>query len=126
MVDIYTAHYSYIGSDRLDVTVQGNHPIGHIFAPTWYMVDKIRNGEMTEEQYRRDYYTIIRNRYFQHRDIWDKVSQWKSVTFVCFCNPKDFCHRYLLARYFPYLYKDSKYLGERFFSFTNTNQSVII
>lgn len=112
MAKIYTSQFRYQGNDRLDVTVKGNHPIGSVFAPTWYMVNKIKDGTMSEKQYKQDYYNILRNRYLDYKDIWDKISKWDRVTFVCYCNPNNFCHRYLLAYYFSYLYKDSEYLCE--------------
>lgn len=106
--EFYTAQYKYDGSDRLDITVKGQDPFGKIFAPTWNMVTNLKDGYIRKEEYAVDYISLLD---IIVTPVWKKLLSLRSVTFVCFCNPDDFCHRFLLAYYLKN--KGATYLGER-------------
>ncbi len=43
--------HRYAQNDRLDNTVQGNDPVGRIFAPTWKMVMESKEGKISWDEY---------------------------------------------------------------------------
>ena len=51
MLKIHTAQYRYSSSDRLDITVKGQDPIGRVFAPTWIMVSAYKKGYLKKASY---------------------------------------------------------------------------
>lgn len=110
-VKLYTARYGYKGDDRLDITVKGRDPVGKVFAPTWKMVMKTRQGKMAWEEYKEMYKELMRTSYRAHKDIWHEVLNREKVTLVCFCPEGGLCHRYLLADCLEKLGADRK--GER-------------
>ena len=107
MVKLYTAQYRYSEEDRLDITVKGKDPIGRVFAPTWGMVMEYKDNN----KYITAYHNYMISSYRRYRNIWDEILSRDVVTFVCFCKPFSFCHRYLLAEYFSKL--GAEYIGER-------------
>jgi hypothetical protein len=114
MVNLYTAQYRYSGPDRLDITVKGKDPIGRVFAPTWQMVMKYKQGEIDQDTYSKMYWTLMKER---HQDV-AKAIQWvlsqREVTLVCFCPAGKFCHRLLVANELSRTYTPSiYYMGER-------------
>ncbi len=108
---VYTAQYRYTGSNRLDITVKGNHPFGRVFAPTKEMVYGFKNGQITRSDYENKYYSMMLESYRLHRYAWNYLLSFRELTFVCFCPANAFCHRVILANYFKQLGAD--YLGER-------------
>lgn len=115
---IFTAQYRYKGEDRLDVTVKGKYSLGSFFAPTWKMVDGFLKGNLSQEEYTAQYYTLLLNRFkiIGFKQAVNKVVAKASsgdVTFVCFCKNGEFCHRYLLVKWFQELYPKLVYGGER-------------
>ena len=107
MVKVYTSQYRYNGPNRLDITVKSGDKT---FAPTWDMVWKHKRGEITDEEYTKMYYDLMRKSYRSHRKRWEEVLHMKRVVFVCFCKPGAFCHRRLLAEIFVKL--GASYEGE--------------
>ena len=111
----------------LDITVKGQHPIGRIFAPTWEMVMSYKNSEneaanaKTVEEYNSiiawaknlytlQYNNIILRSQHEHRPMWEELVKRPLIIFVCYCKPKAFCHRVLLAEYFQSI--GAVYTGE--------------
>ena len=92
---VHTAQYRYSGKDRLDITVKGKDPLGSIFAPTWDMVNGLKSGKISEEEYTYQYDKIL-NRV--KKLTWDYLLVQKKLTLVCFCPLGAFCHRILLAK----------------------------
>jgi len=93
---IYTAHYRYSGSDRTDITVKGQDPLGKFFAPEWDMVMGVKKGAMSEQEYISRYLNIIRRAPIA---AWEWLCSMEERTFVCFCPEQAFCHRNILANY---------------------------
>lgn len=104
-------HTAKIGkAEGLDITVKA----GSIFGPTWDIVGKVKKGLMTEAQYIEKYTALMRESYKKHRPVWDEILAKESITLLCYCPPRTFCHRVLLAEM---LVKASKgnaiYVGEK-------------
>ena len=93
---IYTAHYRYSGSDRIDITVKGQDPDWHEFSPSWDMVMGTKKGTMSKEEYVDKYLTILN---LVSANTWDRLCSYEEITLVCFCNENDFCHRNILTNY---------------------------
>lgn len=120
---LYTAQYRYPGKDRLDITVKGNHPIGSLYAPTWNMVNAVKNGTLSEELYTGQYYNLLIERWKTNGSEMMKLvedlqsnfytgAHAKDITLVCFCPSGSFCHRYLLVKFLQHNYA-VEYGGER-------------
>jgi hypothetical protein len=108
---LYTARYDYNGIGRLDITVKGTDPIGKIFAPTWAMVQGIKNGGLSWEEYKDMYHRLMFRSFGQHREVWEEVmARDDLVVLVCFCPDHTKCHRSLLASIFAWMGHD--WLGE--------------
>jgi hypothetical protein len=108
---IYTAHYRYPGEDRTDITVKGQDPMGKAFAPTWDIVNGVKNGSVSEQEYVDRYLQILHN---IPRESWEWLFSRETRTFVCFCAKDAFCHRNILLNYLLAQYGDRmKYMGWR-------------
>jgi hypothetical protein len=108
-LNFWTAQYRYSGPNRLDITVKGKDPIGHIFAPSWDIVMGYKNNG-DEQQYISNYHQQMLASYKNNRHLWDQVLAMEEVVLVCFCKSGDFCHRKLVAHYLQEL--GSTYKGE--------------
>lgn len=100
MLHIYTIQVSAarqlgLAQDHryLDTTVKSGDKV---FAPTWEMVMGVKQGRMSENDYTREYYEMMRESYRQNRQRWDEVLGMEEVILACYCRPDTFCHRYLL------------------------------
>ena len=112
---LYTAQYRYPGEDRFDITVKGNCQTGKLYAPTWSMVNGIKNKTLSHKDYTTQYYNLLLQRWDTHsKDILHLVNkiQNQDVTLVCFCPANSFCHRYLLVNFLQYNWT-IEYGGER-------------
>lgn len=111
---IYTAQYNYDGKDRIDITVKSAPEKYKIFAPTWDMVMEFKRTGDTGI-YKFLYSDILDWALTQKFDTINEIVKQacdSSVTFVCFCPPKSFCHRVLLSQWFENNFH-IKYAGER-------------
>lgn len=107
MLKIYTSQFRYNGKNRLDITIKTGNKV---FAPTWDLVTNYKNGNISEEEYTKKYYQLMRKSYKENREVWEKLLTDKEVVLVCYCPENNFCHRYLLK---DILVKcGAKYLGE--------------
>jgi len=100
MLKIYTIQVSVARSLKLtkdprylDITVKSGD---EAFAPTWKMVMGSREGSISQEEYTRQYYDLMRQSYRQNRERWDEVLAADEVILACYCRAGSFCHRYLL------------------------------
>ena len=63
------------------------------------MVEAIKAGEITWEQYTAQYVQLMRDRYVQHKAAFKQVCESGEVVLLCYCSRdkkgKE-CHRYLL------------------------------
>jgi len=122
MVKIYTAQYRYKGDDRLDVTTSNKTEKGKAFMPDWSLVNGLKKGLITEEEYERRYHQQMVKSWCSNRRVWHDVMERDKVTLVCFCPPGAFCHRVLLAQYLEKC--GGIYMGER--DLTNGQQDLFL
>jgi len=100
MLKIYTIQVSVARSLKLtkdprylDITVKSGDKA---FAPTWKMVMGTREGRISQEEYTRQYYDLMRQSYRQNKGRWDEILAADEVILACYCRADSFCHRYLL------------------------------
>ncbi|MBT3300773.1 MAG: hypothetical protein HN381_00020 [Bacteroidetes bacterium] len=106
MVEVYTSQFRYSGPDRFDITAKMKTP----FSPTWSMVKDYKEGRTNQKEYSDLYADLMNKSYITNHNAWRDVLNMNNVTFVCYCNPNSFCHRFLLAQYLEIL--GAKYCGE--------------
>ena len=113
MLEFYTAHISYGGSDKIDITVKGQDKIGHIFAPTWDMVMDYKNGKIEWIHYEWQFHKRMFQSYYKNRTQWDSMLTYDKgpLTFTCYCPVHTRCHRSLVAEILQWM--GAKYLGEK-------------
>ena len=84
----------------VDITVKSGN---NIFAPSWEIVNNVKSGKITEQEYTKAYQIMMRNSYLCNKPQWQHLSKLASednVIFLCYCPAGDFCHRLLLAEMF--------------------------
>ena len=106
MVEVYTSQFRYSGPDRFNITAKEKTP----FSPTWIMVKDYKDGTINQKEYSDLYADLMNKSYITNYNDWCNVLSMNKVTFVCYCSPNGFCHRFLLAQYFEIL--GAKYCGE--------------
>ena len=106
MLRIFTSQFGYSGPDRFDITAKQKTP----FSPTWSMVKDYKDGIINQEEYSDLYSDLMNKSYANNYGYWSGTLNLNRVTFVCYCNPYRFCHRFLLAHYFESL--GANYCGE--------------
>jgi hypothetical protein len=105
MLRVATARIDYDGPDRLDVTRQGNDPLGLLFAPSFSILGPFAAKQhlnlVTDEDwhdYARRYTEEMRGSYRENAAEWQRLLSRDRVVLVCYCVDFEFCHRKLLAR----------------------------
>ena len=96
----------------IDVTIKSGH---QIFAPTWDMVNGVKNKTLSPDEYTQMYYAMMRLSYKNHITEWDLIlNKGDKVPIIlgCYCQPNTFCHRYLLKDILLKCYPKSDYIGE--------------
>lgn len=96
----------------LDITVKSGNKL---FAPAWGMVNDVKSGIITPEQYTKMYYTMMRLSYKNNITEWDTIlNKGNNIPIIlgCYCKPYTFCHRYLLKDILIKCYEKSYYMGE--------------
>lgn len=78
----------------LDTTVKSGDLC---FAPTWDMVQGVKSGELSEEQYTVLYKQKMLSSIKSNPARWGEILKMESVAVACFCPNGVFCHRYILA-----------------------------
>ncbi len=113
---LYTSQYHYIDKEgALDITMKCKpHSLGVHFQPnSWDLVKGFKSGKYTAAQYTELYLKKLEYVLkFNSRPFLDLLFQPR-VVLVCFCNPTDFCHRFLLKDFIIKHYGDFvSYEGE--------------
>lgn len=117
---IHTAHISYVGEDRLDITRRSAGADGIAFAPSWRILLPALRGRNAglEEQMWPTYVTAYQREmeisYNMMRRAWQALLARPSVTLICYCqvHPEQMhCHRVLLAEMLEA--RGAQYQGER-------------
>lgn len=81
------------GVEVQDTTVRSGNAL---FAPSWEMVRTYKAGELSEEEYTKQYYEKMRDSFRNNRDKWLALFQKEKLALACYCGPDKFCHRLLL------------------------------
>lgn len=85
----------------LDTTIKSGDKA---FSPTWDMVIKYKGKKMSEEEYIKQYISLMKTSFINHGERWGELLLQDEVILACYCPPgTDFCHRYLLAQILCYL-----------------------
>lgn len=100
-MEIYTSNYARKGQDPNAIAISRKPPDWFMgptildLAPTWQMVNGIKQGILDEHQYTEMYLDLLKQRRFDPHRF---VKQLKEPTFLlCYEKPTDFCHRRVLA-----------------------------
>jgi len=106
MLTFYTGTIWVKDPDSLNITVKNQT----IFSPNWNIVLGLKNKEITEQEYTKEYYKLMRYSYSKNKRIWQNILRRKRIVFCCYCKTGNFCHRYLLKDIFLKL--GANYKGE--------------
>ncbi|HKL43805.1 MAG TPA: DUF488 family protein [Candidatus Absconditabacterales bacterium] len=106
MLQFNTSQFSYRGKNRFDITYKANS----IFSPTKQIVYGYKYNNMSQKEYTKKYYELMRESYKNNFNDWQTVIKQPHLTFVCYCKKNDFCHRYVLKDILIKL--GCEYLGE--------------
>ncbi len=92
------AHYKAAIREQLlmyDTTVKsgGNSP----FKPTWDIVRRHKDGELTDAEYTAIYTDLMRESYRTRRTEWISFLTQERAVVACYCNSTNFCHRFVLV-----------------------------
>lgn len=102
-MDVFTVQISNwrVATERgvlvINSTVRAKHPL---FAPTWDMVMGHKQGSVSDDEYRREYYALLDHRLHANVVPWQEFfmfNQGRQIALGCYCTPGDFCHRHLLV-----------------------------
>jgi hypothetical protein len=100
---IYTSNYARKGKDPKSFAISVKPPQWYdgerlpILAPTWRIVMALKEGEITEDQYTKEYITLLKER---NVDAFRLVETLPDGCYLlCYESPGTFCHRRVLARW---------------------------
>lgn len=66
-------------------------------APNWDLVNGIKNGSVTEEEFRRAYFYSLENKVKGLEELLVDIGKGKKYVFVCWEGKSKFCHRHLVS-----------------------------
>ena len=81
------------GIELIDITVKSGEVA---FAPTWEMVLGIKQGTLSEAEYRKQYIALMRESYHAHTASWEALMGKEAFALGCYCREGHFCHRHIL------------------------------
>lgn len=85
----------------IDTTVKSGDPR---LAPNWRIVMGHKRGTVSDEEYIREYLSMMRRSYLANRDFWEELLKREKLILACYCKKQArFCHRYILAEIFERL-----------------------
>lgn len=64
-------------------------------APTWEIVNGVKSGEITQDEYTERYVEILAK--LDPQKVVDDLGE--NAIMLCYESPKDFCHRHLVAKW---------------------------
>ena len=96
------------GVKLIDTTVRSGYAQ---VAPTWAMVEGIKDNTLPQEDYTRQYYDILRSSRELNPRFWDALFRLEQIALGCYCAPGTFCHRHLLKDYLLQ-HTNASYKGE--------------
>ena len=93
---LYTATVNYLGPEKVDVTAKSATEDGKIFAPTWKLVHKFKEGTIDWQKFEELYREEIEESWNKNRENWEIFLKRENAVICCYCNNK-MCHRYILV-----------------------------
>lgn len=97
MAKIYTISLSLTRGVEgvIDCTVKSGDPR---LAPNWRIVMGHKRGTVSDEEYVREYLSMMRRSYLENMDFWSGLLKREKLVLACYCKKQArFCHRYILA-----------------------------
>lgn len=84
---------SSAGIKVIDTTVKSGL---FYLAPTWDMVMGFKRGDLTADQYTKQYEQRMLGMYNAYRQEWNTFLAEPTMAIACYCAAGRFCHRHLL------------------------------
>ena len=100
---IYTSNYARNGNNPNAFGISYSSPQWFegkrlsTLAPEWDMVDSIKKGSLTEEQYTQKYLLLLKQRKIDPQKLIDTLPD--GAVLLCYESPGKFCHRRILAKW---------------------------
>jgi len=114
-MDIYTIQIGKwrkakaLGFEVLNITVMNGEKR---LAPTWDLLRAWQKGEVTEEEYRTEYFWLMRESLKANLEFWLDLSKKETLVLGCYCAPGLFCHRRLLVEIFTMFFASRGIIAE--------------
>lgn len=90
-----------VGQQVLNTTIKSGTGLGAVFAPTWKMVLEFKQGEISWDEYRRQYTDLMRQRYQANASAFLEALSSDELIVCCYCKDTHattkHCHRYILV-----------------------------
>jgi len=61
--------------EPINITIKNSVAPWNVFAPTWIMVEGFKDGSLSEEEYKKRYLTLMRERY-KEIDLLPRLKRW--------------------------------------------------
>jgi hypothetical protein len=91
---VFTAHSSYQGDDRIDVSFHGGH---FMLTPPKQILLDFKLGRIDEVRFKQDVFDFLETSSMQHRYTWDEMLARERIVLVCSCNGAGTsCHRHFI------------------------------
>lgn len=102
-----------LGFEVLNTTVMNGDSR---LSPSWDLLRAWQKNEVTEEEYRTEYFWLMRESFKANREFWLELAGKETLVLGCYCAPGCFCHRLelveILTKFLKSLGKEVKYCGE--------------
>lgn len=89
-----------MGIPIVDTTVKSGESC---FAPSWDIVQGVKKGLITPEEYTVAYHAITRDQYRRDPHRYLELINLDKVAVMCYCPSGKFCHRHLMVGIFEKL-----------------------
>jgi uncharacterized protein YeaO (DUF488 family) len=127
---LFTVQMAYIHRlppyvEIIDITTKSAKAPWDIFAPTWDMVNGLKEGKITEDLFVKQYISLMRCRYKQNQKTFKEIinkSLKANIALACYCPADAFCHRKILASILAKIEPQIVFMGE-FFNNNGTSNS---
>jgi len=87
------------GFKIVDITIKSGCETGWVLAPTWEMVNAIKLGKLTVEEFTKKYYELLESRWQKPIQAIEELVVIPRLILVCYCPTGVFCHRRLAANF---------------------------
>lgn len=68
------------------------------FAPHWHDLKDFKYGGLSEAEYEQRYLEKMYDSMQENKSIWNRLSVFPYVAYVCYCPAGEFCHRHLFVK----------------------------